>query len=85
MSDFKVLETIGVGWFGKVDLAEWGSVPRAVKAVEKERAARLGQAQHLVSERRLLLALNHPFIVKWYPFPLIIATTRFRMRGMCIL
>ena len=66
LKDFKFLETIGVGWLGKVDLTKWNNEPRAIKSVEKECAIKFNQVSHLINERQLLLTLNHPFIVKWY-------------------
>ena len=67
--EFQFLENIGVGWFGKVDLAKWieaiPECPCAIKIVEKKRAIELNQVSHLISERRLLLTLNNPFIVPW--------------------
>lgn len=67
--NFEVVQTLGIGLFGKVKLAKWITEHGracAVKVVGKKNALKLGKVTHLISEKNLLLSLNHPFIVKWY-------------------
>jgi len=71
ISEFQLLETIGVGCFGRVKLAKWLTVcnkPCAIKIVDKEYAVKLKQVEHLIQEKNLLNSLENPFIVKWYFF-----------------
>ena len=68
LSEFQLLDTIGVGCFGRVKLAKWltnTDKPCAIKIVAKEYAVKLKQIDHLAYEKDLLLSLNNPFIVKW--------------------
>jgi len=38
----------------------------AVKAISKHLAMKLGQTENICRERRILLGLKHPFIVRMY-------------------
>ncbi|GAB5356704.1 hypothetical protein AAMO2058_000312300 [Amorphochlora amoebiformis] len=65
--DLVQVRFLGKGAFGRVHLAVDGHrVPYAVKAVNKEKAVRRKQQKNLNSERKLMLALTHPFIVRLY-------------------
>ena len=68
LEDFTIVSTLGIGYFGEVKLAKWKTYlnqPCAIKIVSKENAIKLKQAEHLLTEREMLLSLNHPFIMKW--------------------
>lgn len=56
----------GRGTFGRVKLARALSDGRhyAIKVLRKEQLLRLKQVQHVLNERRLLAAIDHPLIVK---------------------
>ncbi len=60
------LSPTGQGTFGRVKLARARSDGRhyAVKVLRKEQLLRLKQVQHVINERRLLAAIDHPLIVK---------------------
>lgn len=56
----------GTGTFGRVKLARGLSDGQfyALKVLRKEQLLRLKQVQHVLNERRLLAAVDHPNIVK---------------------
>lgn len=60
----------GTGTFGRVKLARGLSDGRfyALKVLWKEQLLRLKQVQHVLNERRLLAAVDHPNIVKMWGF-----------------
>lgn len=65
MDSFTLGPLVGAGATGRVFLVRdnrSGAV-LAVKAMRKVDLLRRGQAQHLVSESRLLASLSHPFVV----------------------
>lgn len=66
LEDFDVLETLGTGTFGRVRLCKHKSTNRhfALKILKKHEVVRLKQIEHVLSERRILRTLNHPFIVR---------------------
>lgn len=63
---FDVLDTLGTGTVGRVRLVRHRASKTffALKVMRKADVVRLGQVEHVVSERRLLAATNHPFIVR---------------------
>ncbi len=56
----------GIGTFGRVKLARGRADGRhyALKVLRKEQLLRLRQVQHVLNERRLLAAMDHPLVVK---------------------
>ena len=56
----------GIGTFGQVKLARGRADGRhyALKVLRKEQLLRLRQVQHVLNERRLLAAMDHPLVVK---------------------
>jgi serine/threonine protein kinase len=68
VDDFELLRVIGKGSFGKVFLVRKKDGPDAhaiyaLKALRKEVLLRRNQIEHTRSERAILEAVNHPFIV----------------------
>ncbi|KAK3777605.1 hypothetical protein RRG08_021722 [Elysia crispata] len=66
--DYKFLSTLGAGSFGRVMLATTkGKDDKvnywAIKILNKEMLIKMKQVEHTLSEKRLLQAVNHPFIV----------------------
>ena len=60
--------TLGTGTFGRVFVAEDvrdGQV-YAMKVMKIHDIIKLNQVQHVNDERKVLLMVSHPFIVKWY-------------------
>eukprot|EP00949_MAST-11_sp_MAST-11-sp1_P002684 g2684.t1 len=66
LSEFDLMRTLGTGTFGRVRLAAHPSFPEpiALKILNKAQAVALGQVDHLLSERQVLLTVVHPFIVR---------------------
>jgi serine/threonine protein kinase len=65
LADFNVGVTLGTGSFGRVKFSthkvkgsHW-----AIKMLKKSEVIRLQQVEHMVSEKTILAALSHPFIV----------------------
>ena len=66
LQDFNVGVTLGTGSFGRVRFAtdkETGQC-YAVKILKKIEVVRLEQVEHINSEKTILEALDHPYIVK---------------------
>lgn len=65
--DFVIRTTVGTGTFGRVRLVNFkhenGNIPYALKILKKDYIIKLKQVEHVKSEKRLLSAINHPFIV----------------------
>mmetsp|Transcript_10050 Transcript_10050/g.19870 ORF Transcript_10050/g.19870 Transcript_10050/m.19870 type:complete len:785 (-) Transcript_10050:1101-3455(-) len=68
--DFETIGILGKGSFGSVKLVTAevdGQKKRfALKAVGKERVFSLGQQEHIMNERNIMLRIHHPFIVVLY-------------------
>ncbi len=66
IEDFEQLETIGSGTFGHVRLCKHKATGRhfAIKVQKKHDVIRLKQVEHVLSEKKILAAMNHPFIVR---------------------
>ena len=61
----KLIKELGCGKFGNVSLVTNGSSIYAIKAVNRRDAnIKKRIAQYLIFERRIMLSLDHPFIVK---------------------
>lgn len=68
LNDLEILNTIGTGTFGRVKLARYPPANKffALKIMKKKEILRLNQVEHVFSERAILTALAHPFIVRLY-------------------
>ena len=66
--DFKFVTVLGEGAFGRVKLARHVQSKEvyALKCMSKAKVVRMKQTRNVVSERKLLGALDHPFILKLY-------------------
>ena len=65
LDDFQLGVTLGTGSFGRVRLATRtadGTV-WAMKMLEKAEVIRLQQVEHMISEKTILMEIDHPFIV----------------------
>lgn len=67
-ADLQVLGTLGKGSFGHVQLVRdrKGGKTYALKAVWKAQIVQTGQQGHIMSEKRAMAALSHPFLVALY-------------------
>jgi len=67
-SDLKVVGTLGKGSFGYVQLVQDVNSGHtyALKAVSKTQIVETSQQGHILSEKRTMLRLNHPFLVRLY-------------------
>eukprot|EP00759_Apiculatamorpha_spiralis_P052533 PhF_6_TR5761/c0_g1_i1/m.8496 len=66
LQSFEVLKTLGKGSYGLVSLVrkkDSGHV-YALKELDKAQIARERLAEHVLSERQILMRVSHPFIVK---------------------
>lgn len=65
MDQFRVLSTIGKGFYGKVLLVEKIDTHEnfAIKTIRKKKLRELDQASTIAVERTLLGSLKHPFII----------------------
>jgi len=67
LSDFKEIGTLGRGTFGIVKLVQGKEGHTyALKAVNKAYVAQHGQQSHLVDEKKTMMMLKHPFLVRLY-------------------
>lgn len=65
ISDLTVIGTLGRGSFGHVQLVkDKTGKTYALKSVNKSQIVRLSQQEHILSEKRVMAALDHPFLVK---------------------
>lgn len=66
LSDFDIGVTLGTGSFGRVRIAIYkqSNAVYAIKMLKKAAVIKLQQVEHILSERRILSSLDHPFIVK---------------------
>lgn len=65
-ADLKVLGTLGKGSFGHVCLVQDKHTGKtyALKAVSKAQIVQTGQQGHIMSEKRAMMTIDHPFCVK---------------------
>ena len=58
----------GKGSFGHVQLVRHPTKPQtyALKAVSKAQIVQTGQQGHIMSEKRVMAQLNHPFLIKLF-------------------
>ncbi|GAB5358675.1 hypothetical protein AAMO2058_000478700 [Amorphochlora amoebiformis] len=66
LKDFRTIGILGKGSFGSVKLVEANGKRYALKAVGKERVVQLGQQEHIMNERNIMLRVHHPFVVILY-------------------
>jgi len=66
LSDFELQDTLGTGTFGRVRLVRQKVSGNffAMKILKKSEVVRLKQVEHVLSEKRILASLLHPFIVR---------------------
>ncbi|KAE9244445.1 hypothetical protein PF004_g5676 [Phytophthora fragariae] len=64
-SQFEMGVTLGTGSFGRVRFATHKATNSywAIKILKKAEIIRLQQVEHMLSEKSILLCLDHPFIV----------------------
>jgi len=65
LDDFIVLQTIGMGSFGRVHLARLKANGEyyALKVMKKEDIIQYKQVEHILNEKHILEEINHPFII----------------------
>lgn len=63
LKDFQLLRTVGTGSFARVMQVKRGDQLLALKIMKKEWIVEFGQVKHILSERQILHAVDHPFIV----------------------
>lgn len=69
LSDLRILATLGVGGFGRVELVQIaGDASRsfALKQMKKSQIVETRQQQHIMSEKDIMSEANCDFIVKLY-------------------
>jgi len=69
LDDYNMFQTLGTGTFGRVrlcSLKDDGGKVFAMKILLKSEVIRLKQQEHIRSERNILAAVDHPFIVTLY-------------------
>ncbi|XP_031619272.1 cGMP-dependent protein kinase, isozyme 2 forms cD4/T1/T3A/T3B isoform X2 [Contarinia nasturtii] len=69
LSDLRVLSTLGVGGFGRVELVQIhsdGSRSFALKQMKKVQIVETRQQQHIMSEKEIMYEANCSFIVKLF-------------------
>lgn len=69
LHDIKILTTLGMGGFGRVDLVTIGddkTKSYALKVMKKCQIVETRQEQHIINEKRIMLESDSPFIVKLY-------------------
>mmetsp|Transcript_37543 Transcript_37543/g.60273 ORF Transcript_37543/g.60273 Transcript_37543/m.60273 type:complete len:358 (+) Transcript_37543:210-1283(+) len=67
LKDFNYIGTLGRGSFGHVQLVEDASGKTyALKGVSKTQIVETGQKNHIISEKRVMERLRHPFCIQLY-------------------
>uniref|UniRef100_A0A224XKS9 cGMP-dependent protein kinase n=1 Tax=Panstrongylus lignarius TaxID=156445 RepID=A0A224XKS9_9HEMI len=69
LNDLRVLATLGVGGFGRVELVQIAQDPNrsfALKQMKKSQIVETRQQQHIMSEKEIMGEANCEFIVKLY-------------------
>eukprot|EP00457_Paulinella_chromatophora_P002006 gb/GEZN01002009.1/.p1 GENE.gb/GEZN01002009.1/~~gb/GEZN01002009.1/.p1 ORF type:complete len:772 (-),score=141.10 gb/GEZN01002009.1/:214-2529(-) len=67
-ADLKIIGTLGKGSFGHVQLCQHkvSLATYALKSVWKAQVVQTGQQGHIMSEKRVMEIMDHPFIIKLY-------------------
>ncbi|XP_021951760.1 cAMP-dependent protein kinase catalytic subunit 1 isoform X3 [Folsomia candida] len=65
LDDFDRLKTLGTGSFGRVMLVQHKSTKEyyAMKILDKQKVVKLKQVEHTLNEKKILHAINFPFLV----------------------
>ena len=65
-SDLQVLGTLGKGSFGHVQLVRDSrtNLTYALKTVSRAQVVALGQQEHIMSEKKCMSSLRHPFLIR---------------------
>lgn len=68
LDDFKILQTLGTGSFGRVHLVRSNHNGRfyALKALKKRIIVKLKQVEHTNDERLMLSVISHPFLIRMW-------------------
>lgn len=63
--DFERIKTLGTGSFGRVMLVQHKKSKgyHAMKILDKQKVVKLKQVEHTLNEKRILSAINFPFLV----------------------
>ena len=71
MDDLSVKQIVGVGAFGKVKVCQSKKDGGyyAMKIMNKKAILNMGQAEHVIHEKRILALMDHPFIVRFAGSP----------------
>jgi CRP-like cAMP-binding protein len=89
IADLTPIGILGKGSFGVVTLVrDNAGQTYALKQVSKAQIVTLGQQEHIMSEKRVMAALNHPFLVRLYVAITIILSTNHIIsypHALCIL
>uniref|UniRef100_H2YHW2 cAMP-dependent protein kinase n=1 Tax=Ciona savignyi TaxID=51511 RepID=H2YHW2_CIOSA len=66
LDDFERLKTLGTGSFGRVILVKRKENTSfyAMKILDKQKVVKLKQVEHTLNEKKILQAINFPFLVK---------------------
>ena len=65
LTDFDRLKTLGTGSFGRVMLVQHKKSKsyHAMKILDKQKVVKLKQVEHTLNEKKILTAINFPFLV----------------------
>jgi len=68
LSDLDVKQTLGMGAFGRVKLVKVKATGAsyALKCLSKKAVVENGLQEHIMNEKKIMAALDHPFITKFY-------------------
>lgn len=68
LDDFKILQTLGTGSFGRVHLVRSNHNGRfyALKVLKKRTIVKLKQVEHTNDERLMLSVVSHPFLIRMW-------------------
>ncbi|KAM7452567.1 cGMP-dependent protein kinase 1 [Porites harrisoni] len=68
LRDLSIIKTLGVGGFGRVELVQLANDKRtfALKTLKKHHIVETRQQEHIMSEKKIMMEANCPFIVRLY-------------------
>lgn len=70
IEDYNLVRTCGTGSFGRVfmakKVADTSNTPVAIKRLKKSVVIRQKQVDHIISEKKILNVIKHPFVVEMY-------------------
>ncbi|XP_043362718.1 LOW QUALITY PROTEIN: cAMP-dependent protein kinase catalytic subunit alpha-like [Dermochelys coriacea] len=66
LDQFDLIKTLGTGSFGRVMLVKHKETGNhyAMKILDKQKVVKLKQTEHTLNEKRILQAINFPFLIK---------------------